>query len=248
MIALAGIFFFIAFFYSMVGFGGGTLYLAVLTLSELPYALIPPVARMCNIIVSSSAVYHYSRQGHFSFNLLWPFVVTSVPFAYLGGILRVSQQYFYFIVAITLLIASLRMLWGKKEGRQGDSSSPNLRIAMLSGSILGLISGIAGVGGGIFLVPILYHFRWGTPKQIAVVAACFVLVNSSAGLSGHIQKLQNINYLVSYWPLFLAVLVGGQVGSFLGSGKIRGEGIRAITAVLILIAGVKLLIKAFMAH
>lgn len=245
MIFLGLIFFCIAIFYSIVGFGGGSSYIAFLVLFGEPLHLIPILALICNIIVVINGSGQYISRGHFSWQLTWPFIITSVPLAYLGGTLPIGGKVFQFLLAGSLLLAGARLLWSFRNyhnlARYNKISTP---LAFIIGGFLGLLSGIVGIGGGIFLSPILYFLKWGKPKQIATTCAIFILINSVAGIAGQLQKMGG-EYIqvVDYWPLFLMVLLGGQLGSYLGSAKLDQRPIALLTGCLILFVSLRLFVN-----
>lgn len=239
-------FFVVALLYSIVGFGGGSSYIAILALFGTSYQLIPQIALLCNITVVLGGVWHFSRRGHFSFRLLWPFLITSIPFAYLGGRMVVSKELYYFLLGSSLLAAGGRLLFFSNLTNGRILNKPDWRVGLVIGASLGLLSGMVGIGGGIFLAPILMILGWGTPKQVATSASYFILLNSIAGLAGQWFKAGSLLQVVDYWPLLLVVFIGGQIGSHLGAGKrLSQRSIRLGTAALVVIVGVRLLLKSF---
>ncbi|MCE9614737.1 MAG: sulfite exporter TauE/SafE family protein [Lentisphaerae bacterium] len=245
MSLLAALFFGVALLYAMVGFGGGSSYVAFLALFDRPYQDIPQVALVCNMIVVTGGTLHFLRQGHFRWPLFWPFVVSSVPLAFLGGRLPLSKTVFLGLLGGSLVVAGLRLLL-LKSGIEGEGADrrPPLPGALALGGGLGFLSGLVGIGGGIFLSPAMMNLRWGRPKQIAATASAFILVNSVSGLLGQIAKRGGVGEVVPYWPLFLAVLVGGQLGSCLGAGALPQRWVRLLTAALVLWVGTRVLWKA----
>ncbi len=234
----------VALFYSMVGFGGGSSYLALLTLSELDHSLWRPLALICNVVVVSSGTWFFLRRGHFSWKLFAPFVLTSVPMAYWGGTIQLEKRPFLFLLGGCLLLAGLRMALDRRLP-QRDATVLQPRTAWLLGlplgAVLGCISGLVGMGGGIFLAPILYMLGWGQPKQIAATASAFILVNSVAGLAGYASQAGSLALPAVAWWLPLAVLIAGQLGSRLGSGAFPAQRVRQGTALLVLLAGSRIL-------
>ena len=244
-IILALLFLFTAALYASVGFGGGSTYAALLVLSNTNYTILPSLALICNIIVVTGGTWWFWRGGHIRFVRLLPFLVASVPAAYIGGTVRVPEIVFIFLLGAVLLVSGVRLLFERQFNVKGDSSkkTPTL-MAVSTGASVGLLSGIVGIGGGIFLAPILYYWRWGTAKEIAGAASFFILVNSLSGLFGQLTKLSQNSILpnvLDYWILFLAVLVGGQIGSMLGSIGIPAIITRRLTALLIIFVGLRLL-------
>jgi len=227
----------------MVGFGGGSSYIAVLALMEFRYDLIPVIALLCNIIVVTGGSYHFIKQRHFNWNLFWPFMVSSIPLAYVGGLIPLSREFFLALLGGCLLLAGLRLLFIRDESySQGSIKIPPRALGLTVGAFLGLFSGMVGIGGGIFLAPILLNFRWGKPKQVAATASVFILVNSVAGLTGQLVKQGGLNAeVISYWPLFFVVLIGGQLGSMMGSQKITQSFVKNLTGLLVLFVSGRLL-------
>ncbi len=239
---LGALFTIVAIFYSSVGFGGGSSYLALLILFNAPFILIPSIALICNIIVVSGNSFHYLRAGYVNWRLLLPPTIASVPFAFLGGRLEIEEQIFIIILFVTLFITGLRMLFSY----QSYDNNPKpykvlpLWLGAIIGSILGFLSGIVGIGGGIFLAPILYYFRAGSPKQIATTASLFILANSISGLIGQLQKSEIGNAILDYWYLPLLVLIGGQIGNFLTIKFIPAKIVALLTAILVLFVALRL--------
>ncbi len=241
---LAVIFFIIALFYSSVGFGGGSSYLAALSISEIPFQLIPKIGLICNLLVVMSGSILYYRRGFFNKKLIFPFVFTSVPMAFLGGLYPIKESTFILVLTFSLILSGLRLLFLKEIQNEKDSL-PSLKVALPLGGGIGLLSGLVGLGGGIFLSPILLNLKWGKPKEVAAAASFFILLNSVAGLFGQFLKSPSFDVL-NYWPLFLAVILGGQIGSRVGSStRVSQVMIQRGTAVLVLIISGKLLIGLF---
>jgi len=242
MALMAALFLLIAFAYSVVGFGGGSSYIAVMALLELPYEHIPPLALTCNLIVVTGGSYHFIRRGHFAPPLFWPFAATSIPASFIGGMLPLPKTVFLTLLGITLILAGARLLL-QRAPIADTARLPPLGIALVTGAVLGLLSGLVGIGGGIFLAPLLLNVGWGLPKQIAATCSLFILVNSAAGLTGQVIKLGLPQNLLSYWPLALAVVAGGQIGSRLGSGRFSPALLCKLTAALVLLVGLRVLLK-----
>ena len=227
-----------AILYSCVGHGGASGYIAILALFSLSPAAFKPTALVLNILVSAIATIYFSRAGHFSWHLFWPFAATSIPFSFLGGYLRLPTHIYQPLVGIVLL-ASAYHLFSRKNCEATEELRPSLTAAMLVGAALGFLSGLTGVGGGIFLSPLLLLLGWGRVKEVSAVAALFILVNSTAGLLGHIGSLQT---MPPYVPILaVAALAGGITGSFFGSSRIPASGIVRALSVVLIIAGFKLL-------
>ena len=234
------LFFIIATLYSSIGFGGGSSYIALLLVIQFPFEHMPMLALICNLIVVSSGAYYYIRNKHAQWKLLLPFIITSIPCAFIGGTLIIEKHNFKMILATCLLLASLRMLFSKKLAFS-KPTIPNLWISCSIGALLGLISGIVGIGGGIFRSPILYNLKWGKPKQISTVCCLFIFFNSIAGIFGQLQKQTAEYFLLEYWPLAFAVFVGAQLGSYLGAVKLRPRTVELTTGILIFFVSLRIL-------
>lgn len=250
MLYLVPVFFIIALGYSIAGFGGGSSYIAVLALSSVPYEVMPIIALACNIIVVSGGSYHFIRAGHFSRTLTLPFVITSIPAAYIAGSILLGRTIFMAVLATALLLAGLRMVVTLKSRgiRAEDLEARKLWIwGMPIGTALGGLAGLVGIGGGIFLAPVLSVIGWGTSKQIAATASVFILANSLAGLAGQLSKHGDMSFLMDCVWLFPAVLIGGQVGSLLGSRKLPYPAVRGATVVLVFVASANLYRKVLQA-
>ena len=227
-----------AILYSSVGHGGASGYIAVLALFSLAPATFKPAALVLNILVSAIATFSFLRAGHFSLRLFWPFAATSIPFSFLGGYLRLPTHVYQPLVGIVLLASAYR-LFLRKDPEATEVRRPSMTGALMIGAALGFLSGLTGVGGGIFLSPLLLLLGWARVKEVSAVAALFILVNSIAGLLGHIGSLQAMPL---YMPILaLAALVGGITGSFFGSSRIPASGIVRALSVVLIIAGCKLL-------
>lgn len=217
MILLSLLFGIIALLYGSVGLGGGSSYLALLVVWGLPYAIIPMLALTCNIIVVSGSSLHYVRAGHFNKRLLIPYLAGSIPMSYLGGTLSIDLILFEWLIFLSLLLAGLLLIRQHKvyDDPHINYRLPSLPVAISVGAVLGFLSGIIGIGGGIFLAPLLHLQRAGSPRQIATTASLFILINSMAGLLGHLQKSGFLEALLAYWSLLIAVFIGGQIGNLL---------------------------------
>ena len=239
---ISTLFFVTAILYSSVGFGGGSTYLALLLIWEVPYYIFPVIALLCNILVVSGNSINYVKAGNFSLKLLIPFLVGSIPFAFIGGSISIEKELFEFILFFILMIAGLLLLFQNKLFNQKNNEYKKLPIyiSFTIGSILGLISGIVGIGGGIFLSPILFLLRAADPKKIATTASLFILTNSLAGVLGQLTKGYVIDKLTEYWPLFLIVLIGGQIGNFLNLKIFSNRTLVIITALLVLFVAARM--------
>jgi uncharacterized membrane protein YfcA len=247
MPALAAFFFLTALLYAAVGFGGGSTYNALLVLAGSDYRAVPVIALACNIIVVSVGSWRFASAGHVDLRRIWPLFAFSIPFAWLGGRLVVAEIVFVGLLAVSLLAAGLLMLWQPAGQEEAPPRSTARWVEPVAGGALGFLAGIVGIGGGIFLAPLLYLLRWGTPRAIAGTCAVFILVNSIAGLAGQLTKSAGATgaILGDYWPLFPAVLVGGAIGSTLGSSRLDPKYVRILTALLILYVAVRLAIRFY---
>lgn len=240
-------FFAIALIYSSVGFGGGSSYLALLALPAfaLAFPIIRATALFCNIIVVTGGTIIFYKEGKILWREVWPYLASSVPMAYLGGFWLIEQDTFFILLGLTLIIVPF-LLWFQPEEirKDGDFRLPEtiaLKIAL--GGSIGLLSGLVGIGGGIFLSPCLHIFRWSDPRKISALASLFILVNSMGGLAGQFERgVPQLSWQFLL-PLILAVLVGGQIGSRMGAKKFNSLYIRRITAILIFVAGINILIN-----
>lgn len=246
LLILAGLFFLAAVAYSSVGFGGGSSYNALLILSGMDYRLVPAIALSCNILVVTGGVYHYSRAGVLSMGKLLPFFVLSLPMAWLGGSLPVSEQVFIGLLGFSLLVAAAQML-SKPHVTAPVNNYSTFRYWMVAvpvGGFIGLLAGITGIGGGIFLAPVIYFLHLAPARTVAGITSAFILVNSIAGLAGQLMKAGEhspVEGWMQAWPLFIAVLIGGQIGSHLGAYHLPETWVKRLTAVLILYVALRLI-------
>ena len=242
MIILSILFFITAILYSSVGFGGGSTYLALLLIWDIPYFIFPIVALLCNIIVVSGNSFNYIRAGNHNFKLLLPFLIGSIPLAFFGGTLIINKEIFEILLFFVLSIAGLLLLINNKsyEDKNIIIKKINLFISVLIGSVLGLISGIVGIGGGIFLSPILFLLKADRPKNIATTASLFILINSISGILGQLTKETILNEIFSYWSLFLAVLAGGLIGNFLNLKILSNRTLALITSLLVIFIAIRM--------
>ncbi len=216
MFILSFLFFLTAILYSSVGFGGGSTYLALLLIWGVPYQVFPIIALCCNIIVVSGNCFNYIKAGNINVKLLSPFLISSVPFAFIGGSFQLDKIFFEILLFIVLALAGLSLLLKFRsldESKETINNIPKLTSFLIGGSI-GFISGVVGIGGGIFLSPVLLLIKAGKTRHIATTASLFILINSISGLIGQSTKGFILNEIYNYWPLFLLVLIGGQLGNF----------------------------------
>ncbi len=227
-------FFMIALIYSSVGFGGGSSYLALLALTALSMTEIRSISLMSNIVVVTGGAYIFAKSGHFDWKKIAPLVFFSVPMAFLGGYLRISQSLFFILLGFSLLIASLSMFSNfKSEVDTNQFYKKNTFRDGFFGSSIGFLSGMVGIGGGIFLAPLLHIIKWDNSKKIAATASFFILVNSISGLLGQITNPEfRINYELTS-VLLIAVFLGGQIGSRIGAQLVSQLFLKRATAILI---------------
>jgi uncharacterized membrane protein YfcA len=239
---LAGLFFIVAFTYSSVGLGGGSSYTALMAIFGLSYLAIPTISLLLNIIVTSVGSFNYIRHKHARMRLIVPFFISSIPFSYLGGSLNLSREVFLWVLLVTLISIALRIYFFKQLAIELKlDPTQKILLSLFSGAILGLIAGIAGIGGGIYLIPLILILGLGTEKEAAAAGSIFIWVNSLAGLSARIQY--NPVQLEEYLPLFVSVLIGGGMGSYLGSSKLTPGTMQKILGLIILVAIMFLFIK-----
>ena len=245
---ILSIFFFItAILYSSVGFGGGSTYLALLLIWEVPYYIFPVIALLCNILVVSGNSFNYIRAGNYNFKLLYPFLIGSIPFAFFGGTLKIEKDIFEILLFFVLLIAGLLLLSNNKTYKNDEITIKKINFfnSFLIGTMLGLISGIVGIGGGIFLSPILFLLQAERPRVIATTASLFILINSISGILGQFSKENVIDNLVNYWPLFFSVLLGGFIGNYLNLKIFSSRALTIMTSLLVIFVAARMGFKIF---
>jgi uncharacterized protein len=241
------LFFTIAVLYSSVGHAGASGYLAIMALLSFAPESIKPTSLILNIVVATIASVKYIREGYFDKKVFFPFVVSSIPMAFLGGYISLDPKYFILIAGIFLVLASgLLLVRGYSKSNESDIKTMPLWYGLGIGAIIGLISGLIGVGGGIFLSPIIIAANWTTIKKASGVAAMFILCNSLAGISGHLIGLNKVDNNIIYW--IIAVILGGLLGSHLGTVKLNNKIIIACLFLVLLTAGLKFLLVDFPIH
>lgn len=237
-------FFIVATLYSAVGFGGGSSYLAILALVITSFLTIRSTALLCNLMVVSGSCILFYKSGHLNVTKFLPFVVTSIPLAFLGASFRLEENIFFIILALSLIISALVLIYQSIAVK----SNNNIRkypmyLSYLLGGAIGLLSGLVGIGGGIFLAPVLNHLKWDKPIVIAALASFFILVNSVSGIGGLVWS----DSFQIFWPeilgLLIAVLLGGQLGVRISLGRLSAKRIRLLTAALVLLVGIRVLVK-----
>jgi len=242
MIILSIFFFITAILYSSVGFGGGSTYLALLLIWDVPYYFFPIIALFCNIIVVSGNSLNYIRSGNLNLKLLTPYLVGSIPFAFYGASISIEKEIFEILLFFVLTIAGIFLLVESKSINK-DLIKINQISKILSisiGSVIGFISGIVGIGGGIFLSPLLFLIKAGHPKHIVTTASLFILINSIFGIAGQLTKNIVFDEFLNYWLLFLVVLIGGQIGNFLNIKFLSNKMLAFITSLLVLFVAAKM--------
>ena len=237
------IFFFItAILYSSVGFGGGSTYLALMLIWGIPFYIFPIIALFCNIIVVSGNSINFIRSGNLNIKLLIPYLIGSIPFAFMGGSIPIEKKFFEILLFITLIIAGFFLLMESKSFNQNEIKINNIPkiFSVIIGSIIGFISGLIGIGGGIFLSPLLFLIKEGYPKHITSTASLFILINSIFGIAGQLTKNISLSEFLNYWPLFVAVLIGGQIGSNLNIKFLSNRILAMTTSLLVIFVAVRM--------
>ncbi len=229
----------VAFLYSSVGHAGASGYIAVMTLFGLSSAVIKPSALTLNIVVACLASWQFWRAGHFSWRLFWPFAVFSIPFAFSGGSIELPTRIFNILIGLVLLYSAARFLITSKNDQTETATPPAKPVAFAAGAGIGLLSGLTGTGGGIFLTPLMIFRRWADTKTASAVSALFILVNSIAGLLGYYRTTRQLPGVALY--LVAAATSGGAMGSYLGSRRFSSIFIKKLLAVVLIIAGMKLI-------
>ena len=248
MIYLISAFLITAFLYASVGFGGGSTYNALLILYNVDYLLIPKIALTCNLIVVIGGTIRYQLNHLIPWKKVLPLIIFSAPFAWIGGRLPIDKELFLAILGISLLISGILLLI-RKEEIENFSKSVNSKIGIFLYSIMsvliGLISGLVGIGGGIFLSPILHLTKTIPSMNIAAISSVFIFVNSIAGLSGQFMKDNSVSLIsefVGYYWLFFAVLIGGNIGTYLGIKTFHPIIVRRLTAILVIYVSLRILL------
>jgi uncharacterized membrane protein YfcA len=245
MIILSIFFLITSILYSSVGFGGGSTYLALMLIWEIPFYIIPILALFCNIIVVSGNSINYVRSGNLNLNLLVPYLIGSIPFAFFGASISISKELFEIILFIILFMAGILLLIKNKSYNDDEikiNSVPKV-VSIFIGSVIGFFSGIVGIGGGIFLSPILFLMKAGYPRHIATAASLFILINSIFGIAGQLTKNIVFEEFLYYWPLFLCVLVGGQIGNLLNIKFLSNKTLTIITSMLVIFVSIRMGIR-----
>lgn len=240
-----------AVLYSSVGFGGGSTYTALLVFSGLQIGLVPIVSLACNLTVTSTGTWKAHRAGLYSRSDVWPILASSVPAAFLGGLTPINDQILILLLGLSLLFASAHLGWNAfiRAPISGSESSHRPRwIAPLIGTGIGYLSGLVGIGGGIFLAPVLHILNWNTPRKIAALATAYIAANSVAGLMGKtiiLASSSDLSVLIGFWPLIPAVLIGSWFGHRFMLGIFPERLVKGLTAMLILVVAARLLWRVF---
>ncbi len=241
MIWLTGLFALVALVYASVGFGGGSTYTALLGLWGVDYQLIPVISLLCNIIVVTGGSIRFVRAGLVKWPQVVPLLLVSAPLAFIGGLVPLKQWLFLMILGGALLLSAVALIAQPDKMAPRKLSKPVL--LSISGAV-GLLAGMSGIGGGIFIAPVLHLIRWADARRIAAFASLYILINSITGLTGQIIKAGPQSFagpVSGYWPLLIAVFVGGQLGSLLGMKFLTPRLLRTLTALLVGYAAIRLL-------
>ena len=247
MSLLAILFLVTAILYSSVGFGGGSTYLALLLIWQIPYFIFPVIALSANIIVVTGNCFNYIRAGNLNIKLLIPYLFGSIPLAYIGGSLSIEKELFELFLFLILLIAGTLLIFNFKS--YNDEKKIYKKIPILVsipiGCIIGFISGVVGIGGGIFLSPILFLLKAGKPKHIVTTASLFILINSIFGIIGQLSKNAVLAELQNYWYLLISVLIGGQIGNFLNLKIFPSRVLSLVTGALVIFVAARMGFRFF---
>ncbi|MBA4183167.1 MAG: sulfite exporter TauE/SafE family protein [Acidobacteria bacterium] len=227
----------VAILYSSVGHGGASGYLAVMAFLAVAPNVTKPTALILNVFVASIATFQFYRRGYFDWKVFAPFAVASVPMAFVGGMITLPTQIYRPLLGLVLLLAAIRLAWNFTSEKV--IVKPSIWLALIIGAIIGILSGLVGVGGGIFLTPVLLLTNWTVTKRAAGISAMFILVNSIAGLLGNYAQISALPVNVWFW--IAAAVGGGIIGSSLGSGYFESITLRRVLAVVLLTAGIKLI-------
>ncbi len=242
MVILTIFFFITAVFYSSIGFGGGSTYLALMLIWDVPFYIFPIIALICNIIVVTGNSINFLRTKNININLLTPYLIGSVPFAFFGASISIDKNLFEILLFFILLMAGVFLLLNSKYFGKDQIKIRKIPkvFSIIIGAIIGFISGLVGIGGGIFLSPILFLLRAGYPRHITGTASLFILINSIFGVAGQLTKDIVFNEFLNYWPLFISVLIGGQIGSFLNIKFLSNKILALMTSFLVIFVAIRM--------
>ena len=242
MIILIISFFITAILYASIGFGGGSTYLALMLIWDVPFYIFPILALICNIIVVTGNSINFSRTKNINLSLLVPYLIGSVPFAFFGASISIDKNLFEILLFFILLMAGFFLLLNNKYFGKDQIKIRQIPkvFSITIGAIIGFISGLVGIGGGIFLSPILFLLRAGYPIHITSTASLFILINSIFGVAGQLTKDIVFNEFLNYWPLFISVLIGGQIGSFLNIKFLSNKILALMTSFLVIFVAIRM--------
>lgn len=240
LILLMGATLAVAILYASVGHGGASGYLAVMAIFGLTPMAMKPTALLLNILVAGIAVFAFTSSGHFRWRLFWPFAITSIPASFLGGAMSLSPNFYRPLLGSVLVFSALRLFLRRPNEIDRAANEISVTAALPSGAALGFLSGLTGVGGGIFLSPLLLFLGWATVRETAAVSALFIVANSAAGLLGHLSSLHAVP---TFAPMLaVAAVIGGSAGARLGSRRLPTAAILYLLAAVLIIAGGKLIL------
>ena len=240
---ILSIFFFItAILYSSVGFGGGSTYLALMLIWDIPYYIFPIIALICNIIVVSGNSFNYIRSGNLNLKLLTPYLIGSIPFAFIGASISINKDLFEIVLFLVLMFAGIFLLIESKSFNKDQIKTNQIPkiLSIFIGSLIGFVSGLVGIGGGIFLSPFLFLMKAGIPKHIATSASLFILINSIFGVAGQLTKDLVFSEFINFWPLFLTVFIGGLIGNYLNIKFLSNKTLTIITSLLVIFVALRM--------
>ena len=242
MIILTILFFITAILYASVGFGGGSTYLALMLIWEIPYYIFPIIALFCNIIVVSGNSINFVKSGNINLKLILPYLIGSIPFAFIGASISIEKEFFEILLFLVLIVAGFFLLIESNTFNKNNFkiNSISIFVSIFIGSTIGFVSGLVGIGGGIFLSPILFFLKAGYPKHITSSASLFILINSIFGVAGQLTKEIVFNEFLNYWPLFFAVLIGGQIGNYLNIKFLSNKALALLTSLLIIFIAIRM--------
>ena len=242
MIILTILFFITAILYASVGFGGGSTYLALMLIWEIPYYIFPIIALFCNIIVVSGNSINFVKSGNINLKLILPYLIGSIPFAFIGASISLEKEFFEILLFLVLIVAGFFLLIESNTFNKNNLkiNSISIFVSIFIGSTIGFVSGLVGIGGGIFLSPILFLLKAGYPKHITSSASLFILINSIFGVAGQLTKEIVFNEFLNYWPLFFAVLIGGQIGNYLNIKFLSNKALALLTSLLIIFIAIRM--------